>query len=54
MNIDVNLIEEFGFKASQKGFFKEWQSMSSSISKEEGIQLCNAAEMAYLKLLTTD
>ena len=34
MEIQGNLLEEFGFKANAKGFFTEWQGVMSTIHKE--------------------
>lgn len=41
------LVEELGFKAYKKGFFKEWQNMTSSIHKNQDIKYDIAAEKAY-------
>ena len=43
-------VEEFGFKANKKGFFVEWQEMTSSIHKTDNISYNKAAEIAYYKL----
>lgn len=47
-----HVVEEFGLKASKKGFFKEWQSLTSSIAEESDLPLHEAAEMAYKELKT--
>lgn len=44
---NANIVERYGFKASQRGFFKKWQQLSSSIKESEDIMLCEAAEKAY-------
>jgi len=47
---NANVVEELGWKAYQKGFFSEWQQLSSSIKEAEDILLCEAAERAYQQL----
>lgn len=47
---NANIVEEFGYKAHHKGFFSEWQQLSSSIRESEDILLCEAAEKAYKQL----
>lgn len=47
---NANIVEEFGHKAHHKGFFSEWQQLSSSIRESEDILLCEAAEKAYKQL----
>lgn len=47
-----HVVEEFGIKASKKGFFKEWQSLTSSIKEADDLPLHEAAEIAYKKLKT--
>ena len=47
-----HIVEEFGIKASKKGFFKEWQSLTSSLVEVKDLPLHEAAEMAYKKLKT--
>lgn len=47
---DANTVEEFGHKAYYKGFFTEWQQLSSSIKESEDVLLCEAAEKAYKQL----
>lgn len=47
---NVHVVEKYGFKASQRGFFKEWQQMTSSISQNEELALDEAAERAYNRL----
>jgi hypothetical protein len=44
---NAKFVEELGFKAHQKGFFTEWQSMTSSIYESEGVNYDIAAEKAY-------
>ncbi len=51
-DFNAKIYEEFGFMASRNGFFKEWQSMTSSIAQEKDILLDLAAEQAYETLLT--
>lgn len=53
MSIESKIFEDFGFKAAKEGFFKEWQSMTITVSNEQGIALEKAAEMTYLKLMNT-
>jgi hypothetical protein len=52
----ANVVEEFAYKAYHKGFFKEWQQMTSSIKEAEDLPLDEAAEKAYkhLKLQGSD
>jgi hypothetical protein len=47
---DVNLYERIGYKAAKKGWFVEWQQLSSSIKDEEEILLCEAGVKAYKQL----
>jgi hypothetical protein len=47
---NAKIVEEFGFKASKKGFFMEWQEMTSSVHKKNNISYDKAAELAYYKL----
>ena len=44
---NARVVEEYGFKANQRGFFKQWQQMTSSISQNEELALDEAAEKAY-------
>jgi hypothetical protein len=50
MEFDVNLYESTGYKAAKKGWFVEWQQLSSSIKEEEEILLCEAGVKAYKQL----
>ena len=50
MEFDAKLYEEIGLKAHQKGFFKEWQQLSSSIKQVEELPLCEAGYRAYKQL----
>lgn len=50
MEIQGNLLEEFGFKANAKGFFTEWQEVMSTIHKEHLIPIHKAGELAYEQL----
>jgi hypothetical protein len=47
---NAKVVEEFGYKAYKKGFFKKWQQLSSSIKEAEDVLLCTAAEKAYNQL----
>lgn len=47
---DANLYERTGYKAARKGWFVEWQQLSSSIKDEEDILLCEAGVIAYKQL----
>lgn len=47
---NAKIYEEWGYKASRKGFFKEWQEMTSSISRTENLPRDEAAEVAYKTL----
>lgn len=47
---DADLYEEIGFKASNKGFFGQWQQLSASIKEVEDISLCEAGCKAYNQL----
>lgn len=47
---NAKIVEEFGFKASKKGFFMEWQEMTSSVYRKNNISYDKAAEIAYYKL----
>lgn len=49
-DFNAKLYEEIGYKAYHKGFFKEWQAMTSSIHRNEELALDEAAYKAY-KLL---
>jgi len=45
------MIEEFGFKAAKKGFFKQWQHLSISLKNKDAISFEKASEVAYHQLL---
>tara|TARA_Y100000385_G_scaffold260009_1_gene289558 strand:+ start:1442 stop:1615 length:174 start_codon:yes stop_codon:yes gene_type:complete len=45
--INGKLVEEIGFKAYSKGFFPQWQKMTSSMYENEEITYEIAAERAY-------
>jgi len=47
---NAKVVEELGYKAYRKGFFKEWQAMTSSISKSEDLAYDEAAAKAYKTL----
>ena len=47
---NAKVVEEYGFKASRKGFFKQWQQLTSSIKEIEDIGFDDAAERAYKQL----
>jgi len=49
-NYNAKSVEEFGFKASRRGFFVEWQEMTSSIHRKSDVSYDKAAEIAYYKL----
>ena len=53
MEFDAKLFEEYGYKAHHKGFFAEWQAMTSSLSKEKELPLDEAAKRAYEQLKIT-
>ena len=46
-DINGKVVEEFGFKAHNKGFFPQWQKMTSSMYESEEITYEIAAERAY-------
>ena len=50
VKFDTKLYEEIGYKAAKKGFFREWQSLTSSIKETEEISLCDAGYKAYEQL----
>lgn len=50
IDFDVKLYEEMGLKAAKKGFFREWQSLTSSIKEAEELPLCEAGYRAYQQL----
>jgi len=50
IDFDAKLYEEIGLKAAKKGFFGEWQSLSSSIKEAEELPLCEAGYRAYQQL----
>ena len=43
-------VEKYGFKAYRKGFFKEWQVLTSSISENQDLSFDEAAKEAYKHL----
>tara|TARA_R110000782_G_scaffold171148_1_gene262873 strand:+ start:162 stop:335 length:174 start_codon:yes stop_codon:yes gene_type:complete len=45
--INGKIVEEFGFKAYNEGFFSQWQKMTSSMYENEEIDYEIAAERAY-------
>lgn len=48
---DVYLVEKYAHKAYRKGFFKEWQELTSSIHQSnEDLKYDDAAEQAYNQL----
>ena len=47
---NAKVVEELGYEASRLGFFKQWQELSSSISRTEDVNLSEAAEMAFKRL----
>lgn len=50
MTFDAKLFEEIGLKASKRGFFDQWQSLTASIKETEEISLCDAGYKAYNQL----
>lgn len=50
MAINGKYIEELGFKAKNKGFFSEWQILTSELIKVNGLTLDEAAEKALKNL----
>ncbi|MDD7915319.1 hypothetical protein [Polaribacter ponticola] len=50
MQIQGNLLEELVFKASDRGFFTEWQDKMSTISKENFLPMHEAGKLAYEEL----
>jgi len=50
VGFDIKLYEEMGLKAAEKGFFREWQDLSSSIKEAEELPLCEAGYKAYQQL----
>lgn len=50
MTFDSKLFEEIGIKAFERGFFDQWQSLTSSIKETEDISLCDAGYKAYNQL----
>ena len=52
LEVDVNGkdIEEFGFKAAEKGFFREWQKTVSELSKKDAMAIDKAVRIAYDQL----
>jgi hypothetical protein len=48
---DVDLVERYAYKASRKGFFPEWQELTSSIyHANEDLKYDDAAAKAYQQL----
>lgn len=47
---NAKIVEKYGYKANRKGFFKEWQELSSSIKDSRDIRFDDAAELAYKQL----
>ena len=47
---NAKVVEKYGFKAYRKGFFKQWQQLTSSIKEMEDIGFDDAAERAYKQL----
>lgn len=47
---NAKVVEKYGFKAHRKGFFKQWQQLTSSIKEMEDIGFDDAAERAYKQL----
>jgi hypothetical protein len=43
-------VEKYGFKAHRKGFFKEWQVLTSSISENQDLSFDEASKEAYKHL----
>jgi len=43
-------VEKYGFKAYRKGFFKEWQTLTSSINENQDLNYDEAAQKAYKHL----
>ncbi|MDO7172438.1 hypothetical protein [Mariniflexile sp. AS56] len=52
MEIIGKSIEELGFKASKKGFFMEWKSLTDEFKIGDKISLNEASELAFNKLLS--
>jgi len=50
MDVRGHIIEHFGFKADNKGFFNEWRELSSSLQENLDIPAYEAAELAYNQL----
>lgn len=50
MEVRGHIIEHYGLKASQRGFFNEWRSLSSSIQESQDVPLFEAVELAYNQL----
>jgi len=47
---NAKVVERYGFKAHRKGFFKQWQQLTSSIKEIEDIGFDDAAQKAYKQL----
>lgn len=50
MEIRGHIIERFGYKAHNKGFFDEWRTLSASLQEKHDIPGYEAAEQAYYAL----
>lgn len=51
MEISSKRVEEMGFKAEKKGFFKQWQALTKKLNKENKKPTHEAAEIAYNTLI---
>jgi len=49
-DFNAKTVEEYAYRAYHKGFFKEWQVMTSSIHRDEELNYDDAAEEAYKRL----
>lgn len=47
---NANVVEEFGYKAHNKGFFNEWQLLTASLKESDNLPYDEAAEKAYNQL----
>lgn len=48
---DVYLVEKYAYKANKKGFFREWQELTSSLYHEnDDFKYDDAAREAYKQL----
>ena len=48
--IKGHIYEKLGYKAYKKGFFKQWQQLTSLLYKSQNIPLHEASEKAYQQL----